>query len=151
MNEETIRLLIEQKITFVNTAANVCMLWWVSSIVFYGSVLAAMWVKQDELKARLKQDELEGKKSINLLGWVLSCFFLATALFGVVIFCYSFPIQRGIAGLAARLKYEGSFFYNEIWGFRIAMLFGIGSFCLVFLIWIRFWQHLRQQAKEENQ
>jgi len=34
MNEETIRLLIEQKITFVNTTANACMLWWVSSIVF---------------------------------------------------------------------------------------------------------------------
>ena len=149
MGEDTIRLLIEQKITFVNTTANACMLWWVSSIVFYGSVLAAMWLKQDEMKAWLKQDELKRKKGMNQLGIVLSGFFLATALFGVVIIGYSFPVQREIADLAARLKYEGNFFGYEMWGFRVAMAFGIGSFLLVFFIWNRFWHHLYQQPKEE--
>jgi len=88
---------------------------------------------------------------MNLLGRVLSGFFLATALFGVVIFCYSFPIQNEIADLADTLGYKGNFFYNEMWGFRVAMVFGIGSFFLVFLIWIRFWRHRCQQVIEENQ
>jgi hypothetical protein len=41
--DDTTRYLIGQKISYVNSTVNVCMLWWVSSIVFCAYVLAAVW------------------------------------------------------------------------------------------------------------
>lgn len=146
-NNETLRFLIEQKTTYLNSVVNVCMLWWVSSIVFYGSILAAMWLKQTELKKWLKQDAKRKVLNIGLLKGALLGFFLATALFGVAILFYSFPIQSEISALATKLGYEGNYFYNEMWGFRVAMSFGIGSFFFVCFIWHRFWLHLQRQAE----
>ncbi|HEX7998576.1 MAG TPA: polymer-forming cytoskeletal protein [Pyrinomonadaceae bacterium] len=133
---ETIRFLVEQKTTYVNSIINVCMLWWVSSVVFYGSVLAAVWLKQKELK--------EHRFILNLLGLTLSVLFLSTAAFGLLVIRYSFQIQGEIDTLVDSLKGPDNFFDTELSGFRRAMGFGIGSFLLITLIWIWFWCHLRE-------
>jgi len=135
-NNETIRFLIEQKITYINSIINVCMLWWVSSVVFYGSVLAAVWLKKEELKKR--------RLILNLLGLTLSVLFLATAAFGVLVIRYSCYIQKDIDILVTSLGGPNNFFHTELSGFRWAMGFGIGSFLLITLIWIWFWCHLRE-------
>src|SRR5918912_69759 len=129
-NSETIRFLIEQKITYINSTINACMLWWVSSVVFYGSVLAAIWLKQHELKVK------EQRFILDLLGSALSVLFLATAAFGVLIFWYSFYIQKDIDNLVGSLGGPADFFHTELSGFRWAIGFGICSFLLVTLIWI---------------
>jgi hypothetical protein len=147
-NNETIRFLIEQKITYINSIVNVCMLWWVSSVVFYGSVLAAVWLKQAELKKK--------KLILNLLGLTLSVLFLATAAFGVLVINYSLYIQKDIDTLVTNLGGPYNFFNTELTGFRRAMGFGIGSFILITLIWIWFWFQLRrinskpEEKKESN-
>jgi hypothetical protein len=133
---ETTRFLIEQKITYINSVINVCMLWWVSTVVFYGSVLAAVWLKQKELKQQ--------RLILKLLGRTLSVLFLATAAFGVLVISYSLSIQAEIDTLVDSLKGPDNFFATELSGFRRAMGFGIGSFLLITLIWIWFWCHLRE-------
>jgi len=109
MSEETIRFLIEQKITFINTAVNACMLWWVSSIVFCGSVLGAVWLK----RAELKEEQI-----VKWIGIILSTFFFAIAGFGFLAIYSIGCAQTEISSLAAALRYQGDFFSTELEVFR---------------------------------
>lgn len=139
-NNETIRFLIAQKITYINAMVSVCMLWWVSSVVLYGSVLAAVWSKQTELKAQ--------PSTLNWLGFALSVLFLATAAFGVLAICYSLRIQAEIHTLATSLGGHNNFFNSELSGFRLAMAFGAGTFLLITFIWMVFWCNLQGGLKK---
>ena len=121
MSEETIRFLIEQKVSFVNSTVNVCMLWWASSIVFSGYVLAAVWSKRGEVRQR----------SILIgLGIVLSVFFSVVAVFGFLVAHRLGVVQGEIAVLAANLKAPNDFFHTEVLTFQVSMWLGAGSFAL---------------------
>jgi hypothetical protein len=139
MDDETIRFLIEQKMSYVTSTVHVCMSWWVSSIVFCSSVLAAVWLQQAELQ---KQPHyLKG------LGIVLFAFFFVIAYFGYLVTRRLSAVQSEIAALAEKLKYvpvrsEKNFFHTEIRTFQMSMWLGSSSFALIFLIWIIFWYFL---------
>lgn len=135
MDDNTIQFLIGQKITFINSAVNACMLWWVSSYVFYGYVLAAVWSKRAEL---------QGRRLINWIGIILSIFFLSTCVFGVLSICYLSDVKAEIAALARNLKYQDGFFNTELSNFQWAMRIGAGSFFLVWLTWVFMWCQIRK-------
>jgi hypothetical protein len=147
ISDDTIRFLIEQKMLYVNSTVNVCMLWWVSSIVFCGYVLAAVWVYREQL----------GQLGYLLgLGIILFVFFFFIAYFGFLIVDRLVIVQKEIAVFADELNYahlrkklkaagldpDGGFFYTEIITFKRAMLTGALSFALVFAIWTIFWSFL---------
>jgi len=144
MTEETVRFLIEQKITFINTAVNACMLWWVSSIVFCGSVLAAVWIKRDELRK---------ERFISWTGVILSTLFLAIACFGFLAIYFIGKGKTEISSLAVDLKYQGDFFGTELEVFQWAMWLGAISFLFVFLVWLFMWRWLSKgvHAPESKQ
>lgn len=126
MDEATIRLLIEQKITFVNAAVNAGMLWWVSSIVFCGSVFAAVWMKRADLRK---------EKVFDWTRRIISIFFLAIASFGFLAICFIEKEKTEISSLAAGLKYQGNFFGTELQVFQYAMAIGAISFLFLFVAW----------------
>jgi hypothetical protein len=144
MNEETLRFLIEQKTTFINTAVNACMLWWVSSIVFCGSVLAAVWMKRDELRK---------ERFMRWTGAILSIFFLAIACFGFLAIYFIGKGKTEISSLAVDLKYQGDFFGTELEAFQLAMWLGALSFLFVFVVWLFMWRWLSKgvQVPESKQ
>ena len=136
--EETKRFLIEQKVSFVNSAVSAGMLWWVSSILFCGSALAGVWSAQEDLKK--SQGILVG------LGIILFVFLGAIAIFGFIGAYRLCIVQSEIADLAKKLKFLESggkgFFYEEIQIYRIAMTIGGGSFALIHVGWFVFWLRL---------
>jgi len=138
--EETKRFLIEQKVSFVNSAVNAAMLWWVSSLLFCGSVLGAVWSEREKLQS--KPGVLVG------LGIVLFVFFGAIAIFGFMGAYRLCIVQVEIAALAGALKYSepvvkpNGFFYTEILTFKTAMIIGGSSFALIHIVWILFCLYL---------
>ena len=141
--EETKRVLIEQKVSFVNSAVNAAMLWWVSSILFCGSALAAVWSNKEGLQ--------KNTGILVGLGIVLFVFFGAIAIFGFLGAYRLCIVQSEIAALAEDLTYsgpvdkpdlKGKFFYEEILTYRIAMIIGGYSFALIHVVWFTFWLYL---------
>ena len=49
MDSDLLTTLLQKKLDFVTTLANIGMTWWVSSVVFCGSILAAVWVYRKEV------------------------------------------------------------------------------------------------------
>jgi hypothetical protein len=124
------------------------MLWWASSIVFCGYVLAAVWSNREQLS----------KERIFVigLGIVLFAFFSVISHFGFLVAYRLGIVQREIAVFASKLKYadlaamleaarfetKGGFFSTEIFTFQTSMMIGAGSFALIHVVWIVFWLYL---------
>ncbi len=110
MNEDTIRFLIEQKVSFINAASSVCMSWWVTSTLFSGSILATVWAKRNQI--------IE-KGLVHWLGWILSVFFSSIVIYGGIIVCHILRGQSEIDELIAKLSPEAAFFtqsYQPFYG-----------------------------------
>ncbi|MDT5061139.1 MAG: hypothetical protein QOH63_1598 [Acidobacteriota bacterium] len=138
MSDETVRFLIEQKMSYVNSAVNICMLWWASSIVFSGSILAAVWSQKEALVEPLH---------VIALGIAIFIFFFGIADFGLLAAKRLGLVQREIADLAHFLNYgmlipEENFFHTEIETFQMSMRLGAGSFALICAVWSAFWMYL---------
>ncbi|HEU0144057.1 MAG TPA: hypothetical protein VFQ47_04665 [Nitrososphaera sp.] len=127
-NGETLRFLIEQKMASMNTAGNVCMTWWVSSVVFCGSILAAVWLQREELAK-------SGFFLLASFSFVLTVFFAGIVIFGIVAIKYLKKFHKDIFALAKELNQEGVF-CTEVIYFKRAMEIGTGSFALIFIAWI---------------
>ena len=151
------RFLLEQKITTLGTVATVSMTWWVSSIVFCGTILAAVWANRKDLFE---------SKVIGYLGLFLSAFFLGIVIFGFLIVLYLRKARREIGRAARSYKkyrlideqpkdgkpwqrlrrratelilgrgHNCGYFSTEINYFIWAVWVGILSFVLVLAFWI---------------
>lgn len=131
MDQDSIKFLIERKIDFLNSVAQVCMIWWASSVVFCGSILAGVWAKRDELRER---------KLLLGLGFVLLIFFSSIVFAGcLAIYGYLRNVRREIAELAGQLGHQNRFFHTEVSSFESAMWAGISSFAIVWVAWISMW------------
>lgn len=128
-SDERVRFLIEQKISYLNTVGNVCMAWWVSSVVFCGSILAAVW---------LNRAELVESGVIKWLGFALAAFFATVVIYGVLIIRYLDRVHREVSDLASQLNF-GAFLSTEIRTFRNAMINGTSSFAIILVAWLVLW------------
>ncbi len=72
MHNENLRFLLGHKLSNLNIVSTVCMSWWVSSIVFCGSILAAVW---------LRRTELVESNIIVYLAFFVACFFASFIYF----------------------------------------------------------------------
>jgi hypothetical protein len=162
ITDDTLRFLIEQKMAYINSTVNVCMLWWVSSIAFCGTVLVTVWSNQGKLLCWSEPKEVapfcyQGRFwYLAVLGVVLFVFFSFIADFGFMIAKRLLIVQKEIAVLAKELNYtyldskliadglnpKGGFFKTEIVTFNRSMKIGALSFTLVFAVWIIFWSYL---------
>lgn len=125
------------------------MLWWVSSIVFCGTVLAAVWIKRDELQ---RQRLITGTVII------LSIFFLSVAGFGSSAIYFLTMAETEISSLASTLKNQdelfrvelNDFFGTELRAFQVAMYIGAGSFTFVWLSLLYMWWKLPKELSSES-
>jgi hypothetical protein len=144
VSDESIRFLIAQKMSYVSSAVNICMLWWVSSVAFCAYILAAVWSNREQLRQ---------PGYVMGLGIALFVFFFFIAYFGFMVAYRSVIVQKEIAFLADELNYaylgdklkavkldtKGGFFYTELVIFKKSMIIGSLSFALIFMGWIVFW------------
>lgn len=149
INNENVRFLLGQKISHFNTVSHVCMSWWVSSIVFCGSILAAVWFNRSDLMQ---------SGIFPILGFVVAFFFLSFIWFGTVINRYLTRLDKDISFLIKKLKPNvsklnpdcafGAETHSIKWGIRI----GISTFILILLAWfflvttlhLGFWKSLQE-------
>ena len=127
------RLLLEQKLASLNAVANMCMTWWVSSVVFCGSILAGVW---------LQREEIVKSGVLFALGLTLSVFFAGVVAFGAVIWRKYLPALGGELSDLARSSGVGGSFSNELSTFRWGMGIGTGSFFFILVVWLILWCHL---------
>jgi len=128
MELETIRHLLEQKVSYVNAIGNVSMLWWVTSVVFCVSILATVW--------KNRRDLVEEKWAVWLVGIAGSGLFLGIIFYGISVILYLDSIERELSELAVSLSAKADFFSTDIWLFRRAMQIGTSSFAGVLILWI---------------
>ena len=144
VEREKLRFLLEQKIACVNMAGNACMAWWVSSVVFCGSIMAGVW---------LERKELIKSNIFYPLGVALGFFFAGVVLFGVLMtwryLCnlgkdmsvleklYLGNPGKEISALKKKLKIK-TFFFTELSTFKWAMVIGTVSFFFILVLWIGF-------------
>ncbi|HEY0428592.1 MAG TPA: hypothetical protein VGC76_12495 [Pyrinomonadaceae bacterium] len=135
--DETLHFLLGQKLIYLNTIAKVCMSWWVSSIVFCGTILAAVW---------LRRGELVDSGIINYLGFFVGCFFLSFIGFGIAALYYLFKFRDKISELIAppnssqtqtdSKQISADAFNIEIHSIMCGILIGIVTFILILIVWI---------------
>ncbi len=118
-------MLLEQKMTFLNTLVDACMLWWVSTVAFSGSALGAVWVKR------------QGQKPLPAAGLVRKIgigFFASTILFGsaAVILVAGLGWQTAI--LHEKLGVEGFWLYEFV-GAAAGIAIGTTSCVLALFAW----------------
>lgn len=125
--DKTGLLLLERKLEYASTMGNVCMTWWVSSLVFCGTIFAAVWVERVPLRAA----------GISwALGIFISLFFLGLVAFGVQIrVVYLRNIGKDLEGLPT---YGGHkhVLSTELSTFRWSMNIGIFSFLFILIAWV---------------
>jgi uncharacterized membrane protein YgdD (TMEM256/DUF423 family) len=140
MNDEIVKILIQEKLSFLNTVANSYMLWWVSSILFCGSVLSTVWVKQKDI-LKIKN------KGIDIFFNIANFLFILIIGFGIF----------GVIGLS-KVKSEYDLLIESIGipmdvtnfefpSIQIGIIMGTTSFFFVLIIWNLIYLHLRNSNK----
>ena len=132
-----LKKLIDVKAQTLYTLMTTAMTWWVSSVVFCGSILAGIWIKHTEL-AQLP--------FVNWFCSIVLMFLLSIVIFGVwlsITFaklgCDIKDLRSQLASIAkvdayhARLR---DFEYKFLPG---ATLIGTSSFVLITVTWIGIW------------
>lgn len=140
-NLETLRQLIDLKISIMNTFIQVCMIWWVSGTAFCGSILGWIWTKRSELKHA---------QYLPVLGTVLTVFFLTILMFGSLIICYTIQLEAGLGNLLSQLTPGNNelAFVLEVTIFKFGMVIGSSSFLLMLVVWIIMWAKLHSHPTE---
>lgn len=137
MNEELLRIMVEKNLSLLETLISACMFWWVSSVVFCGSLLAGIWKKETEIK------------KMPIFHWF---FFVATVFIGSVV-CFGFCVVR----TSFKLESETEKFLeltkmniDALSGFaalREGMYFGTSSFVLVLITLVGMWVSFGKNRK----
>lgn len=133
-DEEEKRFLLTRKLDYISTLATVSMTWWVSSLVFCGSIIAAVWMERDKLIAY---------PIICPLAAFISLFFTGLVLFGAHIsWCYLPKLSRELSILTKTPDDQKNILSSELSVFRWLMSVGTGSFIFILLGWLLFWRTL---------
>ena len=134
---EILIAMYELKIHTLNVYATTGMTWWVSSIVFCGTILGGAWVKKDEL---------EKFPLFNFLGWFLTYFFFSIAAFGVwVIFglqrlSYEIDKIQGALNIPSELSN-----HFTILTYQVAYGLGTTSFVVILALWVKLWKYIARE------
>lgn len=139
VGSENARFLLTQKVSYLHTVATICMSWWVSSIVFCGSIIAAVWVNRDDLyKSGI----------ISELGYAVGFFFFSFICFGFAALYYLYRYKTKIKRLVGNLKAEPSekipenIFNYEINSIMCGIIIGIITFILILGVWVYLFTNL---------
>jgi magnesium-transporting ATPase (P-type) len=126
---EITKILVTEKLQFLQSMLDTGMLWWVSSVVFCISILAGVWIKQDEL-AKL------GKGYLLWLWSIILVFFGTIVFYGIWIIYRIDIIESEVKTLLIQINF--SVLLSEFNTVETGYLIGTSSFILVFITWLLF-------------
>jgi hypothetical protein len=126
---ETLQKLLEYDFQFANTVANTSMIWWASSVVFCGYVLAYFW----NSKAKI-----ENWKSFRAVAVVIGLLFLSMIVYGWWIIRVLNSIEMEVHSITKELGIQKQYGQPAFAGIRWAIGIGTSSFAFVFIAWFVF-------------
>jgi hypothetical protein len=138
-DQEILLALLEKRMDFLNTIADASMLWWVSSVVFCGTIIAAVWLQKEMI---LNSDLFNG------------LFGLVTVFFASIV-TYGFWTVWSVSKIGSQIELilEGlgevtiSASLYETTGIIGAIIIGNTSFLLILLAWIVLWARWGRERK----
>lgn len=136
MTEEAILTLLASRLEIARTVADTTMLWWVSSIVFCGSILVGVWLEQERLLKKL---------SAGKLRWLgrTATFLLAMFFAYPIWICYAMGRFKGeAAALLSRLGDPTLAMPFDFSAIQVAVGIGLVTFLPGFVLWLVLWRHL---------
>jgi len=136
---QILNTLLEQKLELLNTIANVGMTWWVSSIVFCGSALGAIWLKRHEIAAA---------PFFGWLGLFLGVFFVSIVLFGVWMVIATSILQSETNAILEALKIVKHKNHIGFLAVQLGYALGTTSFIIVTIIWVVMWRTISNEHKK---
>ena len=138
MNNEILQIMLQKNLDFLATLLSACMTWWVSSVVFCGSLIAGIWLKKDDIKK---------------MGSYFHWFFFVASVFVASVVCFGF----WVVWVSSRLEGEhdqiidmlkaGSGLHVEFAALREGMILGTSSFVLVLITIIGLWIYFARDHK----
>lgn len=134
---EIARLLVEKNLEMATTIADTSMLWWVSSVVFCGSLLGGFWLQRDQIN-------IVSPFALHWICGVVAVFFLSFIAYPVwVIYSLRELEKQTSMILAAQVpKSPTPLIFGQI---TAALLIGTVTFVLIFLTWLGMWWHLARR------
>ena len=140
-DQTALAVLLEKKIDFLSTYAEVSMLWWVSSVVFCAAIIAGVWRYRQELLT------LEKRLTLHLFALTVAVFFASIVAYGVISVWFSTILRAEVISIIDDLGI-GSYGIFEYRVFGILAGIGTTSFVLILLIWLGVWVTLvREHAR----
>lgn len=140
MDQEVAVSIVEKKFEFLQTYGNASMLWWVSSVVFCASLVAAVW--------RFRKDVIIlPKGAMHTLFFIVAMFFLSIVVYGVLTQFFIEKLRQELLEAITRIEPSlnvGTFEYTVV-----AVLIGLGttSFTLILVVWIFIWRYFCQERR----
>jgi hypothetical protein len=135
---ESLRKVLEGKAALFSTIINNCMLWWVSSVVFCGSVLSATF---------LKRNEIESLKNLKWFLGIVGFFFVTIVAFGSCVGIMIVQVSSQMSGILKELSMPTDSFATEFHMFESGMWLGTSSFVLILVTWIGICRELVSKSK----
>lgn len=139
MNTSTLEILLAGKLQALNTIGTVGITWWVSSVVFCGTVLGTIWVKRSEI-ARAE--------FFGLLRMVLGFFFISIVAFGVWIAIAAFQVDDEISAILEQLGSLNTTMSWQAIAIIVGTLIGTTSYLLVTSTWFVLWRAIEREHRK---
>jgi hypothetical protein len=134
MSEETLRALLEHKLSFLETVAQTTMAWWVSSIVFCATVIAIFWGRREDVVT------LPG---LNLVCSLVSVFLFSFPIYAAWVVYGTHQIRLETQHILTQLGQPTDLLF-EFTGVEVAVSIGGIVFSLMFFTWIYVWRRLNE-------
>jgi hypothetical protein len=129
--QETLRSLLVVKLQYLSTLSTIYMTWWVSSVVFCGSVLGVVWINRNQFMTM-------SPFVMRLFFILVLSFFLSIVTFGWWGMITTSSFEHDALTISAALNIDNNLYseFTQIWG---GILIGTTSFCIVTIMWIGIW------------
>lgn len=131
MQEELLLEIFQNNLEYLGTLTSSSMLWWVSAVVFCGSIISATWIKREEIREF---------RSAQAFFTILSLFFLSIILYGAWIIYTVNRLQEESLAISTELGKTMDIFQFQ--ALKIGVGIGTTSFVLVLIAWFIIWVSL---------
>lgn len=125
--------LIEEKYLVFDMFANIGMSWWVSGVVFCGTILAGCWIKRETIICI---------PYFHLFCTTVSVFYISIVFFGFFMSYHTARLGADIASLLIAAGHPDPTSRTEFACITYGYIIGTSSFILISLCWFILWRIL---------
>lgn len=128
-NLENIKMIVDRKLDFLNTVSDTSMLWWVSVVVFCGTVIGVVLGWKEKLEALPSY-------ILKFFSFIVLIFLTSVVGYGYLVIEYADKSHKELKLLLPQIQVSPSAFDCEYSLLKYGMTFGISTFVLTLIAWM---------------